>query len=206
LRDDEGARLIVEEILKEAKEKATQLIEEAQKEAKSILNRARLAAKEEMEREVREAKTKGEQVYRAMLAEGRLKAKKEVLRKREELVSEVFEQAKERLAKYASSEKYKRDLIRIAAEACKKLNSDRVVIHANERDLKLLERHLHELIRAAGGLTSVSLGEPIQTIGGVRVGTANGKMEIDDTFEARMNREFEALRIKVAKALFEGSA
>lgn len=39
----------------------------------------------------------------------------------------------------------------------------------------------------------------------MRVGTPDGKMEIDDTLEARMNREFEALRIKVAKVLFEGS-
>ncbi|MCS7131568.1 MAG: V-type ATP synthase subunit E family protein [Hadesarchaea archaeon] len=205
MRDDEGARLIVDEILKETREKTTQLIEAAQKEARSILNAARLAAKEEMEREVREAKTRGEQMYRAMLAEGRVKAKKEILRKREELINEVFERAKEKLVEYTSSERYERDLIRIAAEACKKLNSDKVVIHANKRDLKLLERRMDELIRAAGKLTSVSLGEPIQTMGGVRVGTPDGKMEVDDTLEARMNREFEALRIKVAKVLFEGS-
>lgn len=205
MQGEEGAQLIVDEILKEAREKTAQLMEAAQNEARSILNRARLAAREEMEREMREAKTRGEQVYRAMLAEGRLKAKKEILLKREELVSEVFEQAKERLAKYTSSERYKKDLIRIAAEACKKLNSDKVVIRANERDLKLLQKHVDELLRAAGRLQSVSLGEPIQTMGGVRVGTPDGKMEIDDTLEARMNREFEALRIKVAKVLFEGS-
>ena len=52
---------------------------------------------------------------------------------------------------------------------------------------------------------SVSLGEPIQTIGGVKVGTADGKIEIDETFEGRMRREFEGLRVKVAKVLFEGS-
>ncbi len=180
-------------------------MEAAQNEARSILNRARLAAREEIEREMREARARGEQLYRAMLAEGRLKAKKEILRKREELVNEVFEQAKERLAKYASSERYKKDLIRIAAEACKKLNSDKVIIRANKRDLELLERHMGEIIRAVGELTSVSLGEPIQTMGGVRVGTPDGKMEIDDTLETRMKREFEALRIKVAKVLFEGS-
>lgn len=91
LQGEEGAQLIVDEILKEAREKTAQLMEAAQNEARSILNRARLAAREEMEREMREAKTRGEQVYRAMLAEGRLKAKKEILLKREELVSEVFE-------------------------------------------------------------------------------------------------------------------
>jgi V/A-type H+-transporting ATPase subunit E len=65
-----------------------------------------------------------------------------------------------------------------------------------------------QILRELGGTekgVNVSFGEPIQTIGGVRVGTPDGKIEIDETFDGKMRREFEALRVKVAKVLFEGS-
>lgn len=203
---DKGAQLMVDEILKEAGEKSAKIIEAARREAKTILNAARFTAREEGEREVEEAKAVGKQIYEAMLAEGRMRAKKEALRRREELVNEVFRGAKERLVKYTSSEKYERDLLRIAIGACKKLGSDNLVIYANNRDLRLLKKNEGELARAAAGrLVSISFGEPIQTIGGVRVGTPDRKMEVDDTLEARMEREFEALRVMVAKILFEGS-
>ncbi|MDI6819586.1 MAG: V-type ATP synthase subunit E family protein [Candidatus Hodarchaeaceae archaeon] len=204
---DKGAQLIVDEILKEAGEKSARIIEAARREAKTILDAARFTAREEGEREVEEAKAVGKQTYEAMLAEGRMRAKKEVLRRREELVNEVFRGAKGRLVEYTSSEKYERDLIRIAIGACKKLGSDNSVIYANKRDLKLLKKNEGELARvvAADRPVSISFGEPIQTIGGVRVGTPDRKMEVDDTLEARMEREFEALRVRVAKILFEGS-
>jgi len=205
---NKGAQLIVDEILDEASEKSAKIIEAAKREAKTILDAARFTAREEGEREMEEAETAGKQTYEAMLAEGRMRAKKEALRRREELVNEVFRSAREGLVEYTSSEKYERDLIRIAIGTCKKLGSDNLVIYANKRDLKLLKKNEGELARgvAAGGPINISFGEPIQTIGGVRVGTPDRKMEVDDTLEARMEREFEALRVRVAKILFEGSA
>jgi len=203
-----GAKLIVEDILEEASEKAAEVIRAAKKEAKTILDAARFGAREDEEQEIRKAQARGGQIYDEILAEGRMRAKKEVLKRREELISDVFKEAEKKLQAYALSKKYEDDIVRIAIDACKKLGSENPVIYANRRDLKLLEKSEDEIVRGLEGRekpVKISFGEPIQVIGGVRVGTPNHKIEIDETFEGRMRREFEALRVKIAKILFEGS-
>ena len=137
-----------------------------------------------------------------------MKAKKDVLQKREGLIGDVFKEAEERLRAHVASKRYKEDIARIALSACRKLGSGDVVVRANRRDLKLLESFKEQMARELSGgekTVNISFGEPIQAIGGVRVGTPDGKVEIDETFEGRMRREFEVLRVKVAKVLFEGS-
>ncbi len=204
---EKGAQLIAEDILKEAKERAARIIRDAKKETHTILDAANLSAREEEEREVKEARARGEHIHEETLAKGRMKAKREILQKREELINEVFKKVEKSLREYVSSGKYERDLLRIAVSASKKLGFDKIVIQANRRDLKLLERNKDRIARELDGEKSISIsfGEPIQTIGGVKVGAPDGKIEIDETFEGRMRREFETLRVQVAKVLFEGS-
>jgi V/A-type H+-transporting ATPase subunit E len=204
---EKGARLIAEDILREAKEKAAEIVRRARKEAQTLLDAAQFGTREEEEREVKEAKAQGKSVYEEILAGGRMKAKREILQKQEELINEVFKKAEGSLRKYASSEKYGRDLIRITIDACKKLGSNNIVIQANRRDLKLLEKNKDQIVQELGGekLVNVLFGDPVQTIGGVKVIAPDEKIEIDETFDTRMRRAFETLRVKVAKILFEGS-
>ncbi len=205
---EKGAKLIVEDIVKEAEEKAAEVIRAAKREAATMLDAARLGAKEGEEHELKEAHARGDQVYEEVMAEGRMKAKKEMLQKKEGLISDVFKEAEERLQAHVDSERYKEDLARIAVGACRKLGSGDAVVRANRRDLKLLESFKEQMARELSSgekIVNISFGEPIEAIGGVRVGTPDGKVEIDETFEGRMRREFEVLRVKVAKVLFEGS-
>ncbi len=204
---EKGAQIIAEDILREAKEKAAGIIRDAKKEARTLLDAACFGAKEEEEREVKEARARGKHIHEEVLAEGRMKAKKEILQRREELINEVLKETEDKLRAHVSSKKYEKDLIHIAVGACRKLGSDSVVIRANRRDLKLLMGLKGQVEGELGKekKVTVSFGEPIQAIGGVRVGTLDGRIEIDETFEGRMRRELEALRVKIAKGLFEGS-
>lgn len=202
---EKGAQLIAEDILKEAREKASGIIRDAKKEARTLLDAARFGAREEEEREMKAAHARGKQVREEMLAEGRMRAKKEILQKREELINEVLKESEVKLREYTLSKKYEVSLVSITVGACKKLGSDQIVIRANRRDLKLLEGNKAQLEQKLGKGVIISFGEPIQTIGGVRAGTPDGKIEIDETFDGRMRREFEVLRVKSAKILFEGS-
>ena len=205
---EKGAQLIADDILNEAKGKAAEIVRRAKKEVCTLLDAARVDAKEEMEHEMKEARAQGKYVYDEVLAEGRMKAKREMLQKREELINEVFQEAEKKLQAQMSSKKYEEDLIHITVGACEKLGSEKVIIRANRRDLKLLEKSKDTITRELSGgerAVNISFGEPIQTIGGVRVGTPDGKIEMDETFEGKMRREFETLRVKIAKVLFEGS-
>jgi V/A-type H+-transporting ATPase subunit E len=205
---EKGAQLIAEDILRDAREKAAGIISDSKKEARKVLDAARVGAKEEEERETEEARAQGKHIQEAMLAEGRMRTRRELLQKREELINEVLKEVEKELRAYTSSEKYEKDLTRMAVSACKKLGSNQVVIRANRRDLKLLEKSNEQILRGLGGTengASISFGEPLQTIGGVRVGALDGNVEIDETFDGKIRREFEVLRVKVAKVLFEGS-
>lgn len=205
---EKGAQLIAEDIIKEAEKKAAEVIREAKREASAILETARQGIKEEEERGLRQALARSERVYEEIMAEGRMRAKKETLQKKEGFISGVFKGAEEKLRTHVASKDYEEDLIRIAIDACRKLGSSDVVIRANRRDLKILQRFKEQIVSelsSGGGVINTSFGEPVQTIGGVVVGVPDGKVEIDETFEGRMRREFEALRVKVARALFEGS-
>lgn len=203
-----GAKLIVEDILKEASEKAAEMVRAAKRESKTLLDAARFRAREDEEQEIQKAKARGGQIYDEILAAGRMRAKKEMLKRREELINEVFKEAEKKFQAYVLSKKYEDDIVRIAIDACKKLGSESPVIYANRRDLKLLEKSKDKIVHGLEGRekpVNISFGEPIQVVGGVRVGTPDHKVGIDETFEGRMRREFEALRIKIAKVLFEGS-
>lgn len=200
---DRGAQLVADDILKEAKERAAEVVKAAQQEAKTIVEGARLAAMEWEKSELQKAREEGERIYEQLLAEGRMRVKREMLQKREELIDAVFKDAEEFLRKRCSSKEYKKDLLRIVKGACKKLGSPDVVISANPGDLAIIKKEREKLVHELGG--NLTFGRPIQTIGGVKVETPDARIVIDETFESRMKREFEALRIKVAKILFEGS-
>ena len=205
---DTGAQLIVEDILKDANEKAASIIRAAKKEAQAILDSCSLDLKKEEENELKKAHAQGKSIYEELLSEGRMKARRMLLQKREEFIDEVLKEAEKELEDYTSTEKYEKDLIRITMNACKKLGSAQVVIRTNRRDLKLIEKFRGQILKELGGnekAASVSIGEPIQAIGGVRVLASDGKVEIDETLDGKLQREIESLRVKVAKVLFEGS-
>ena len=208
MKAQEGAKLIAEDILKEAEQKTAEILSEAKKQAQVILSEARSEAEKEEKRRLAEVKVQGQQIYEEVLAAGRLRARKELLQRKENLINEVFKEAEKKLKAYASTKKYESDLVRIAVEACKKLGSASVIIRANKKDLQLLKKHRAKIEKASknhGQPVKLTFGKPIQSMGGVKVSTPDGKMEIDDTFEGKLKREFDALRVKIAKILFEGS-
>jgi V/A-type H+-transporting ATPase subunit E len=199
---EKGAQRIIDDILREAKEESAKIIAAAKTEAKTLLDAAHLRARESEEFELKKAREQGKQIYDQMLAEGRMRARREMLQKREEMINEVFRKTEGLLKKHVSSREYEKNLVRMVVDACKKLGSREAVIRVNRRDLKTLEGEREKLAKELG--EGFTLGDPIQTIGGVRTETPDGKIVIDETFENRMKRGFESLRIKVAKILFEG--
>jgi V/A-type H+-transporting ATPase subunit E len=203
---EKGVALIVEDILKEAREKADEIIRKAKREANKEIETTHSMIEKEEERELGRAYIEGKKIYEELMSERRMKAKKDMLQRKEEIIGEVFKKAEEKLRAHVSSEEYKEDLTRIAIDACKKIGSSDVIIMGNEQDIEHLQQLKERVVRelsSCGSQAKISLGEPIKVTGGVRVKTADGKIELDETFEGRMKREFEALRVEVARILFE---
>ncbi|MEM3519432.1 MAG: V-type ATP synthase subunit E family protein [Candidatus Hadarchaeales archaeon] len=188
--------------MREAQEKAEKILSDAKKQRTTILDAAKLGAEEISDVELKKAKEVAREKFEREIVEGKMKIKREILKKREELINEAFKRAETSLKRAASGKEYEKKLVKLATEACRRTGHKDVILKANAKDLKILEREKSKIAAEIGG--KVSIGEAIQTIGGVVAVSADGKVVVDETFEARLKREAEALRIKVAK-LFEGS-
>jgi len=138
----------------------------------------------------------------AMLSEGRMRMKRELLKKREELIESAFTAARRRLSEHVRSEGYEGDLLRIVKGAIAGIGAKEVVVKANRRDLGVIERRKKSIERETGA--SVSIGDSIKVTGGVRVLVPELRVEVDETFEGRLEREMESVRVKVAEILFKG--
>lgn len=206
MQAEKGARLLAEDILKEAEQKAALIIQEVNHQANAIIDSAKINAEEEEKLKLKEAEGKGHQMYAEILAQAKVEARKELLREKEQIIQKVFKEAEEKLRKHTLAPGYKEDLIRITVEACRELGTSEIVIRANERDLETLRSLKNTVARelmADNKNISISLGEPIGATGGVKVAAADGKIEIDETFEGKIQRLADALRVRVAKLLFE---
>ncbi len=201
----EGAELIIQEINREAEQKIQYILSEAQREAERLKEEAKKRAEAKAEWILRKAKTQAEIEKQRIIANAKLEVRKRKLAVQEELISQVIESLKERLANLPEDE-YFPMLVELTVKAVEELGVDKVVVRSNERTLKLIVERLTEfrekLKEALGKDVEVIIGEPVQTIGGVIVESADGKVRVDNTFEARIERFESELRATIAKALF----
>ena len=201
----EGAELIIQEINREAEQKIQYILSEAQKEAEKLKEEVRKRAEAKAEWILRKAKTQAEIERQRIIANAKLEVRKKKLAVQEELISQVIESLKERLANLPEDE-YFPMLVELTVKAVEELGTDKVVVRSNERTLKLIVERLSEfrekLKEALGKDVEVTVGEPIQTIGGILVESSDGSVRVDNTFEARIERFESELRATIAKALF----
>jgi V/A-type H+-transporting ATPase subunit E len=128
---------------------------------------------------------------------------------REDLMEETFQKATEKLKKVASteSEDYINSLVKLTKEASLEIGGGTLKIFLKEEDIGKIEGSLikleKEVSESTGNETTLTIGGAIDTIGGVSVKTADGKVEVNNTIEARMERFRGILRLEVAKVLFK---
>jgi len=201
----EGAELIIQEINREAEQKIQYILSEAQEEAEKLKEEAKKRAEAKAEWILRKAKTQAEIERQRIIANAKLEVRKRKLAVQEELIREVIDALKERLIGLPEEE-YFPMLVELTVNAVEELGVESVVVRSNERTLKLIVERLTEfkekLKEALGREVEVTVGEPVQTIGGVIVESSDGSVRVDNTFEARIERFESELRATIAKALF----
>ncbi|ACS32645.1 V-type ATP synthase subunit E [Thermococcus gammatolerans] len=195
----EGAELIIQEIHREAEQKIQYILSEAQREAEKLKEEARKRAQSQAEWILRKAKTQAEIEKQRIIANAKLEVRRKKLAVQEELIGEVLSAMREKLAALPDDE-YFEALVSLTKEAIEELGTKKIVLRSNERTLKLIDSRMEEFSEKVG--VEVSLGEPIECIGGVLVESPDGTVRVDNTFDARIERLESELRATVAKALF----
>ncbi len=198
-----------EEILSGAKARAEKIISEAKKEADELIKAAEEKAKKIEENILVEGKKEAETHKQRELGKIRLKSRMNILSKKEELINEVFNELWRRIVELSTDkDRYLPLLKEFIFEAALGLNGGELKVFLNERDSKVSESILEEIAteveKKIGNKTNLQLANStIKTQGGAIVETLDGRMLINNTFEARLERFRRNLRVDIANILFK---
>lgn len=188
-------------ILARAERLATEFHERAQRSRDSILREAseRLRLREQREEAI--AKALGDRTFRQQVQANELKLQSQLDRVRWNLVTAVERGLRGRMEILRKDEaSYLKVLQGYLAQAAREIESDELVAHLNRQDLQRLGPRWDELAKAAAPNKTLRLAsDPIETLGGVLVQSADGRIRVNNTFEGRRER----LRHRIQQVILE---
>ena len=185
-----GSKGEIDGIKKEAKANAKEITAEAEKKAEDL--KAGI-----VERGKRDAELEKQRI----VANAKLRARKLRLDAKEEVIKEAFKKAEAELKKIGSSKEYSSVLASFIKEAQAVVKSDVEIIARADDSKVLTSDYLTKLSTATKSKIELS-SDTIDTIGGAIVKAKDGKTEVNNTIEMRMERMKGDIRPKVAQALF----
>ncbi|EKV10014.1 ATP synthase subunit E, putative [Penicillium digitatum] len=199
LSDDQVAgelRKMTAFIKQEALEKAREIQLKADEEfaiEKSKLVRQETAAIDTLYEKKFKQAAMSQQITRSTLAN---KTRLRVLGGRQELLDELFQNAREKVSKVAADDekKYQVMLKGLVLEGLYYLNEDNVAIRSRKKDFDVTKNAIEEAAKEykdhVGSEVTVTLDEseplPEGSAGGVFIVGGQGKIEINNTFEERL--------------------
>ena len=204
------AQRIIDRILQDAKEEAESLVAKAQSSAEMLLEDRRQSSIQRAEKDkhptLKRAESEAEVVRGKAIADAKIRAGWMVLSEKVRLVTSVLDEAKSRLEYLHKSEKYTAFLEKMIVNAGAVLHGGELEVMLNENDssLALKINVLAEAIAEKTGVkTQLVLSDERIDALGVIVKTADGRIVVDNTFEAILKRREKELRLKIAKMLFK---
>lgn len=190
---------IIEKIKEDTEKEVKAVLEEARSKADGIIKEAQSRAKGEEEEILRRGAREAELVKQRIIADAKLKARKQKLNVKEAAIQAAFGEAEKELRKFGSTAEYPSVLKKIIKEAVNSIGSEDMEIITNKADRKIVTQ---DFLKSLSKFNIALSPQTIETSGGVIVRAKN--TEVDNTFETRMARMRDNLRTKVAKILFEG--
>ena len=187
--------MVYEDLIRSMEESAAQKNREtheaALRDAEEILRNAKAEGEEIRERYLRNRLKKAVVERNRQTYLTREEVKTAITREKERLFSEAFALAMDGLTGIRSSPGYQDIFSRLVRDAAGEIPEPDSVIHIDPRDRDVCR----EILETAG--LNGSIAEDIETRGGARVTTRDGRITVDNTLESRLVRakDIHALRI-----------
>ncbi len=208
MTEQESVDKICEQIREDGAKEVESITGKARRTADEIVSRAEAKARQAGERIVKDAVERGETAKRRTLSSVSLEVRRIKLRAREEVVTAVMSRVNAAVAEARSRADYAAVLAGLATEAIRVLEGDAFVVHADRRDVALLEAksfpRIREIMKAEGRSVRSLEAKPLPVAaqGGVQVSVPGGNVIFDNTFEARLYRFREETRSFVFDEVF----
>jgi len=209
VEDKESVEKIISQIEKDGENEISSILGKAESTAAGIIEKAEKNAGEVAEKILKEARERGELTRRRLLSSVSIEVKRAKLKAREEIISKINEMVTAGLKDVRVSEGYTEVMVRLIAEAVMSLDGGSFQVHADRRDLSMLEDKVFPLVveallpegRKIESLEALQLEK--DSLGGARVGVPGGRVIYDNTFEARMYRMRDRIRDIIFEEVFE---
>jgi V/A-type H+/Na+-transporting ATPase subunit E len=202
-RIKEGLEGIASEVLADVQKEAEITILKAEKEAKETLKVAKDDSDKIYATIMAEAMTKASSERIKMDSKADVEVRNRLLKIKDALVESIFEKAQLRLFDFVSEGTYNEFLLKLIEEAARKIGSKKVTIQVNSKDKVWLTEENIGILSKRLRVDLILAEETIPCIGGCKVQTTDGKLVYDNTFENRIEQLRPALRLEVAKILFQ---
>lgn len=193
-------------ILQEAEAMARQEVEQAHHSSKEELERARREAEAEGEAILRQAEREADALRRRMASVAELESKRRWLEVRERLIRRVLDRTLELLREAAGTEPHREVLLRLLVEAAREAGGGKLKVRAAAADARLVNRELLEEARRLLAQEGISAelepaAGPAEMAGGVIVVEGEGRVVVDNSLEARRERQEALLRSGIWRIL-----
>lgn len=204
------AQGIIEQILNDSREKAKSIVEEAHKSAEIMLEKQRESARRKAGQEVssmlKRAEGEVEVIKGTVFTEAKRNAGWMILSEKDRLVTTVLDEVKTRLRALTQSGDYVPTLEKIIVDAGTVLSGGTLEVFLNEHDSTLplkLNILAKAIAKKTGTKTQLKLSKQnIEALGGAVVQTLDGRIVVNNTFEATLKRREKELRLKIVRILF----
>ncbi|MCK5559987.1 MAG: hypothetical protein KAJ51_05315 [Thermoplasmata archaeon] len=182
---------IIDRINKETSENINKILKASSQETQKVMKKAEKELQHELGLE-RKKSAKNIKITRNIhLSNARRVARRTVLGKKEELIIECFDQAKAQLKKLSGDE-YGKTIRRLITDGMKLIGNEVIAIPSKDEDLGIIKE-----------FSSLTLSnERTGAIGGIILKSKDGKIIVNNTFDAILDRYKEDVRTEVANALF----
>jgi len=197
--------LALEDILKALEEKAEAREAAIESEAKQRVNEILAEVDKDAARTKRMRLKKVEDQIRSeatgIVYSAQLKAKNQLIKAQEETVDEAFKKAEQRLKDLGKQQDYPQVLEVLLDECLDFFPEGEVLVQVRPADRDLLEKML------AGRGRSFRISDtPLAASGGLVVSSPDGQIVVSNTFESRLERARDHLRLEISKSLFGAEA
>jgi V/A-type H+/Na+-transporting ATPase subunit E len=133
---------------------------------------------------IESSKKQAENLKRQIIGSSTLNARNKELVIIESAIDEIFNKAKEKLAKSNNEKNYEKLLTRMIQDSVAKLGSE-IIIRCNSTDLKLVKKISSQESSDKKMKITVS-DEAIDIIGGIKAASLDGTMTLDNTLDSNI--------------------
>lgn len=194
-----AGRTVVDDAIELERRKLEEMLGSLESEAIERVLRTKEAARRELDELEREYSARAEGVRSRILGMAEIRARAEMLRLLDEESERVMKSAMERISSMPRDSNYERIIELLLEEAAAAVGSAELVVRPAKPDVAVAKRAISRLSRTKRfkGISMALSEEAVDSIGGVVVSSADGRVSYDNTFEARLERSRENIKAAI---------